>query len=496
MATREIQAVLDAVADLKDTRDPGDMANLDALVGAVRLSQLPMLEFTIREAYLKAYAWSHLTLKSVKASQYPLNVWGLISMNRCGFVREHALRELANLSSSSRSLGFMLVRVNDWVNQVRSFAADVVRSYLRAERVDTWIPALGLVAILADRTRVDHEWLFQAVQSLFNHPVNHEHVLTALRDTDPHVRRWAARSGLPASHTPRRDVIEVGLRSPDPVVRVYATRAACDWPDPGERIAFGEQMWNDCYAPIRRLAMYITVDQGREAATPRLIAALHDRHRSIRRAARYYLSQFDPSFDPAPFYREALKTRPTAATVAGLGECGVPADARALKPYVQHERPRVAAAAVGAIAQLDRKGRTAWFEDWITDARPGVARAAAAALVEEPGSVDVPRLRRHMLTASQPLSRRLAFRVLTQRDPYDAIIDVLEAAASNDERLREQAREFIRRACYLIRYMASAAQREAAVEALASLGGRLPDDIVRETRCFMGLPYQRRTDTG
>lgn len=95
--------------------------------------------------------------------------WSALSQFRWGYVREVAVRALGQ-RPSAQALAALLLRLNDWVPQVRQLAAAAVEPYLRREYVGLLLQALGPLIALGDKQRVDHLATLTAARAVLQAP--------------------------------------------------------------------------------------------------------------------------------------------------------------------------------------------------------------------------------------------------------------------------------------------------------------------------------------
>jgi hypothetical protein len=467
------------------------------LASYIPVASLPGFEERLRDQTWQHRAWHELRLEWIAKQEWPLRVWAMLTMHRSGFVREAAMRRLVSSGNFELALPFLLLRVNDWVSEVRLFAIDAVRSLIDVKHVALWIPVLELVDKLSLRSRVGHLWLSEGVTALFLRPESRSALMTAARSDDRAVARWAFRVAI-AAGTNREELVKLAIASTDSLVRLRAAAAVRSWKQCPGREQFLARLARDRFMPVRREALYAALDDAPESRRAFLYAALLDRHASMRDAARFYLRQqpeptHDP-FDARAFYLSALmneEPRLQAPAIAGIGECGSRADADALVPYVAQRSSGIAAAAVRAIASLDRDSRIGWFIELLKDDRPGVAKEACRAIVASGYLVPVEPVRSILRSQPQDHSSRLALRVLLRRHPYDAVVDALSAIGSGEPSLVRMGSEFIERANHWkVAYGPSDAQRAAAQCAMEGLSHPLAETSKKRLREFMGLALE------
>lgn len=427
--------------------------------------------------------------------QWPTPIWAFFTMHPNGFVREAAVRHLIDHSPPQRALPFLLLRLNDWVPQVNSLASEAVRRFLTLEHLAVWSTVLGMIADLQLRSRVDHAWLGDAVAELFARPQSRTTLGQAVQSSDRAVARWAFNAAMQLLADEPTSFIDAALSSDDPYVRKRAAvcvRQSRNFPCREQLL---ERMRADPCMPIRREALYAILEDSVEIRTPRLKAALFDMHPSMRHAARFYLrddaKSRGESFDPRPIYLDALSTNDThrlARAIAGLGECGLPADSVQLEPFICGPNATVAAAAVAAIAALDGERYMNRFAELLADPRPAIVKQSCRALLPRAGAMPAEPLRSHVRNSQYTHSRRSALRLLLQGNAFDAVPDAVSALMSDDPLFVKYATEFINSIRpWLTSRGPTDAQRSAAASAIAACEKPLPSGLLGRVHAFLQL---------
>jgi hypothetical protein len=470
-------------------------AVISDLAALIPVAALPGFEGRVRELTLQGYSWNELGVDWIGKQEWPARVWAMFTMHPSGYVREAALRRLASEGDATLALPYFLLRANDWVDQVRDVALEAVKALLVPEHAAIWVSVLGLVDQLRVRSRNDHAWLTAGVSSLLVRPELRPALMDAARSQDRSVGVWTLRVSASLPDADRAMLVSMAMESADPVVRLRAAKAVRAWAECPGRERLLATIASDRFMPIRREALYAVLDDAPERCRAFLRAALLDRHASMRHAAMSYLTappeKAGESLDTRTFYLGALaagKSADQAAAILGVGECGTQADAERLVPFAEDDRPMVAAAAVRAVAALDRDHRVDWFVELLRDGRPAVAREAGRALELLGNAAPVEALRDVLRGSSRGLSRRYALRILLRRHPYDAVVDAVVAAGSADAALIRAGSDFIERARpWRVPYGPSEAQKAAAEAAIRGLSVPLAASLRRRLREFMGV---------
>lgn len=225
------------------------------------------------------------------------------------------------------------------------------------------------------------------------------------------------------------------VESPDAVIRLWSAREL--------RMRLPEDLLpdlllrlsNDRFMPVRREALYGFVERLPEAAQEYLPTALLDAHKSMREAARFYLSKSGWT-DFAGFYVSQLQNTDDssrAAVISGLGEIGKRQDAGRLKLFLQEASARVRRAAVRAVGYLDHDGFGEELLRAMEDERPSVARAARDALATRAHLLQPQRLWSIFEHAKRPHSRRLAVSLIGRLRWWDSAPLLVLATGCGDD---------------------------------------------------------------
>lgn len=471
---------------------------INDLAGFIPNAALPGFENHVRDSTYQAYSWNNLRMEWVVREEWPPRVWAIFTMHPSGYIREAALRRLTSEDSSALALPYLLLRLNDWVEQVRTVATEAVKAVLVPKHAAAWVPVLGLVEQLRFRSRMEHAWLTDAVTTLLVHPESRDELMNAVRSEDRVVARWAFRAAMKLPDAERAMFVSLALKSRDPLVRLHTAQAVRAWAGCPGRERFLANMAFDRYMPIRREALYAALDDTPERRLTMLRAALLDRHASVRSAARFFLRDKQESgigsIDFRAIYRDAIahgELSNLAAAISGLGECGTREDADILAQFASDTRSRVASAAVRAVAALDLDHRIGWLLGLLCDNRPSVAREAARALESLGNRAPVEELRHVLNGDSHEHSRRYALRILLRRHPYDAVVDALIAAGSGNAALARAGADFIDGAkLWRVPYGPSDAQKAAAQSAIRGLQAPLPENLHSRLRESLGVSME------
>ncbi len=481
----EWDGILELLMELRERELAGTavIEETDALMRGI-----PPVRAPRRQAALaKTNSWNLWTQQHIYGRAWPPGMWMLFTMHRSGYVREHACMELTQRCTAAEALPWLLLRMNDWVPQVRELAGNAVRDLLTQEHVAVWLGMLPLVGRLEGQGRADHRWIVEGARALLARPESRAVLRTALGAKDVGTRRavYEVALGLPLEE--RVEFIAAAGMSKDPVIRLRAAQQVLEnaaFEGRGELLT---RLRTDHFVAVRRVALYAMLRESPGEARAWLVRCLLDGHASIRHAARFYLKDQADRWEkdaegtvvPREVYLAEIgrKGKETlAAAIAGLGECGERGDAAMLTPFADDPRPAVAHEAVGAVGTLDRDHRQSWLIEKMGDGRPRVAREAAKQVGLASG-VELAEVRKVARGSKHRHCRAFALRVILQRFPYDGLVDGIEGAVDSSEEISRIAGEYLRDlTCDVWRYQPHAGEVRAAI---LRLRGVLPAEVLR-----------------
>jgi hypothetical protein len=329
---------------------------------------------------LHAYLWLHNQRQHFTLSQgaAPLQLKVLETFSRNGRVREAALRSIPD--DSPQSIAAQIVRLTDWVEPIRRFAALNLDALLDIEAIPTeWLAKCAplilevqahrhadpaLMTRLIDAFADDSAALKSAVVGSDRRIARASSIIAA--GLDPDRRREVVWAGLaPTDPIVRRHWAEIGLRDTEPEVRALVHTLIADDRNPAIRI-----LWLDT----------LLRDQPDQALVS-LKRDLLSRSGGLRQYCQYHLRQL--GVDVPAIYRSVLDapiSRDTAAALKGLGECGAAADIDYGLFYCDAESASIRQAALLLIGQRDPANQRQLFWAALDDPAPKVVRTAASML--------------------------------------------------------------------------------------------------------------------
>jgi len=461
----EALGVLSALADSGDVRGiryaaplvlsedlvlaRGAAGTLEELFAGSRVDDFICLERNIRyslSCWYRGGPWREVQRSEVQRlatrSDHPTATYGLLTMHWNGHVREEALRGLTTADPRAAA-PFVLLRLNDWVEEVRRAAKEIVTSWLERFELLPLALNLPLVVRLRGRVRARHEGLVEEIEQRLLEEEPTSALKAACRSRDRTVCREAFALALGSMSQSCGWVIDEGLRCSDPVIRLRTLRriVAADG-DVTVDVSRLRRALDDPFMPVRREALQALLDDSPELGRKALEDAVLDWHPAIRYTARWRLFR-DGEKDFAARYRDILRAPPSRntlfAAVAGLGEVGSLEDLEAIRPFLEHPAAKIRAAAVRSAGKLSPTSETAFLVERLLDQSPKVSREAGRALRDRAHLLGGARLWELFRRAETSHGRRQLLHLFTRLSVGERLIYMLRVAATPEEPLANEA---------------------------------------------------------
>ncbi|MCW1883972.1 hypothetical protein OKA04_04480 [Luteolibacter flavescens] len=298
-----------------------------------------------------------------------------------GRVREKAIH-LHGLLPPAIAASLLLVRINDWVGQVRYSSELKLDPLLRSLDPQQKMELVPLVHRLRGCGRHDKAMALDGWLRSLTMPFHEEAWLAAWHRSDTrgrHVYLTVLKSsGIP----PSRAIRDALLKSNDRMALLWYLKGILPTLEGADREEATEAMSRSRAVPLRRAWIDHLLEGNPQRAIPLLMDMLIDRSRSLRHHARYHLGKLAP-LDFAAHYTALLDwPELEEAALCGLAEVS-PADAhRKALPLLSSSNPRVRKVAVESLEKDLLADHLPALLELSVDPEPGPSKAARGRLLE------------------------------------------------------------------------------------------------------------------
>ncbi len=377
---------------------------------------------------------------------YQLSLLALLSFHESGYIREEATKRL-DLIDNGREIQFILLRLNDWVDQVRDKAAEAIEKRITKRYAPFLLSNIYLISALARSGRYNHSSFIESVHILIRKDELKDAVRKTLHSDDIYIRRECYKIVLKSDTSYLIEVIQEGISDSDVVVRNSIIKSLKRIPDFSLSEQYLEKLEKDTFMPNRREILNLYIELFPKFSDEKLINGLFDPHPSIRYDARYYLSK-KKVIDFPEKYREAINSstgKNLIGIIGGLGETGDLNDAKLIAKYLKHRIAKIRKASIKAIAKLSADNYKESFLKLIMDDSPRVSKEAALALLQCRYQSIVRELWDTFEKSDKiHVAKNILF-IASKLSKWEGIIYIIEALASQHEDIKEIANDYLNR---------------------------------------------------
>jgi HEAT repeat protein len=412
---------------------------------------------------------------------------GMCSFHGNGYIREKAVRELANVCSGEE-IPYLAIRMGDWVDEVRDVAVYALKARLQPENAMIFVKLLPLIERLSRRARVIESSALDLLAGMFGLEGSRPALLAGLQSEDRTTRRICYPVALSAQGDNLVEAISLATQNKDILVRAWSVQKVKDVPDARQAASLLAIFRKDTCSRVRWEALSISLDRFPEQALDLLSVALLDPNNLIRSGARHQINQLG-GMDFAGFYRDAIAKRHALDfALCGLGETGTAEDDDTILPFVHHPRARVRRAALNALARLNPKRHISLFHESLSDPSSGVSLEALRALSQNPASLSPARLWEIMRFAKQEHTRLHLVSLMTYLSKWESLYYLLSTCVDKDEAVARAAQREIH--TWLQRFnrsyvVPSIEQKLRAMTALILSSNNLNPKVFREVQIIL-----------
>jgi HEAT repeat protein len=437
---REIaQASARAVGQLLGKLEPDEFVRFDEFV---RQGDVDWRERTRHWYQLRVNELDQLAILGDEAG----GVLGVASSHISGWVREAALQRLGRIRTG-QELPFLLMRVNDWVPNVRAVAVDLLKKRICLEYATHFLKWLPLVLRLPELRRSNKKELVEAIQKLFEQSGAEKFLRRGCESSDLTVRRFCYKQLLKSPTADDFADISKALTEPDLLIRVQAIRAVGTRPPDPRYLQLLQTERHDSNSRVRQEVLRVYVDKYQSETGDFLEESLVETRRSFREEAQFFVEKAATT-NLCEFYLKKIQSgdrAKLAGAIAGLGEKGNKQDAVLLEVYLENISSAVRAATVHALARLGRDLYLEKFLDALQDENQRVVREGIAALAKRANAIGGDRLWDTFEAAKRPQQKKGVLFLIARLSRWECLPYLLRALGDPDEEISDAGRKYLDR---------------------------------------------------
>jgi len=372
-----------------------------------------------------------------------VEVVGVATFSASGYTREAALIALARLRHP-RAIPYVLLRLADWVPEVRAAAVRCLRSLPDAGIERTLIEHHALIDHLLRAGRVDLRAVHAEILTFLRAPAARAAIEEALEARDASTRRFVCRV-LFDDETTRAQAIERAVRDRDVSARRLVSRHVVRGELKAPIELLRALVMDRCGSISSSIIRVLTDDQKARLRSELLALAVAADSAGVREAAQFALRPMGRAEFAAEARTRILAAPPdrtAGGPIACLGQAGGPDDFDIVARFLDHPYARVRAAATYAVGRLDPARAVGLAIRLLEDGSGRVRRTAIAVLAEAHPSLWAREARTILRTGAEP-SKSSALSLLALQFRWDSLPPIFEAICMDSETLRARAWRYL-----------------------------------------------------
>jgi len=280
------------------------------------------------------------------------HLYGIASLNHSGYIREEALNYLAELSTPE-ILPYILLRLNDWVPNIRTKANEILAEILPNISVMGLIKYHTLIDWLGKTKRINLKEVQSKIFKHINSPKNKKKLLIIMREASYEVRLFCWK--VLSEEIIKDDIlIDKAINDYAPGIRQWAAAHLPDNQNYKNRISV---LLNDTAIRVRYTALKSIPKKDFLEYKEFYEAAIFDNVRYIREYARFTLSSHGDN-NYADKYRKKLfdqGNKAKTSVIVGFVETATQEDISLIKTFINHPIAEIRAAVLYGLNRLKVK---------------------------------------------------------------------------------------------------------------------------------------------
>jgi HEAT repeat protein len=395
--------------------------------------------FRERTSYEWYYDWNNKDPKELlhplMSEEEKISILGLATFHPNGFFREKALIVLSDMETGAE-IPYILIRINDWVRQVRNTSNEKLQRYLKSEYAMSFVNNLPLVLRLKECSRDEYNDIINEVVSVLSSAGGSQKLICGLQSKDAKVRLACYKIILKTKVIDNRSIIKYLIKDNNPYNRIFVLRNIQQDITKDEFTDISQLLLTDKFAQIRKFALETLYKFKLEDYINILEASLFDKNQSVRDLARYLLAK-QKKYDFAVIYREAIqKNEKLYSSICGLGETGDIKDSEIISEFLHSKVVKIVKASINALGRLDIHGYKDVIILSLNDERAGISKTARRVLYEEIDVSDADALYNIFKQAIYEYVKINACVLLCSLSKWNSIRYIIEFCADENESIR------------------------------------------------------------
>lgn len=353
------------------------------------------------------------------------------SFNKNGYLREHAVRELA-AQQRPEAIKYIIFRLADWVANVGKAAETALRNYFQPEFRDEFLSLLPLLEWLLSVKRSDLGKIRAEIyRFLFSLGFDAD-FYRKLRSFGDKIKLLYIRNHL-RSNEITAEIFELLAEDKLPLVKIELLKHIERLDDDTQKF-YIRKFLKDSSVKTRIYAIYST-KPFRAEFLDEIRTAIFDKSEAVRELARFILR--DSGIDFAEAYRQKLREdENSVVAILGLAEVGTTEDLPDFEKFIRRPNAPVIIACLSALNRLDKTTAKKYALEFLTHSS-GKVRNKSLEILASAADQTALETAREVYRTGGVEQKKTILRLFNRIGGWKVVGDFIIALADADEGIRE-----------------------------------------------------------
>lgn len=290
-------------------------------------------------------------------------ILSVLTLHPNGYVREDALKKLSEFENGFK-IKFIMIRVNDWVKEVRNLANKELIKYIRDDYLKDIIECLPIIDRMNSWGRSDYSGILFKLEDFIIDQRNYDLLLNIYKNSEEILVKRKLFKYLLRINTTDNLVINMGLKSKDIIILRTAIEKIEEIMNRYNSWVIFKVLRQNKNVICRVAAIDILEKINVLDLHKALIPFLYDKSYTVRDYTRYKLKKIGIADFREMYLREIDKNNYNLyGILLGFRETGVQEDIHYILKYLSHENIKIRKTALSTIYMLNPKEGTQYVLD-------------------------------------------------------------------------------------------------------------------------------------
>lgn len=292
-------------------------------------------------------------------------LYTVLTLHSNGYIREEALRSLKDFNSEFK-VKFVMLRINDWVKEIRALASKELRELISPKYIDALIKCLPIIDRMSSWGRDNHFELIKQLEFFIKNINNYELLIEIYKNSDERSVRRLVFTYLLDMKPTNELLKELGLKSYDVVILRKTIDKINSIVNEDNIELFYNILKKNKNVICKIEAINLLEKMNKSNYQDELIPYLFDKSYSIRDHARYKLKKIGVVEYRGYYLRELNKNNcRIIILLKGISETGKREDVKEIVKFFNCEDVRIRIFTLNSICKLDPENTINYILDKI-----------------------------------------------------------------------------------------------------------------------------------